>query len=408
MRRVWILLLLAVAALVAVTQVAGLVQDARVARAGKLLRTALVMRNKAGDLPFGAGTPGVYALGRASGLEGQAPKGAAGSMINLASDQLSALPGAERLAGIALGTAGRYNAAEETLAAASPAADPFAALALGNVLDEQGKRGAALGVWQPFEEDRALSLQLYRRGTAMTSRNQRDQAEPVLLLAAEIDPGNASALHALGGYYWSTDQAKAAEMYRQALQAGGLAPFFEQIAIARIAFVEGRLEDAATALEAAISIQPDHAEANQLLGTVLNRLGRLPEAVVALQRAADSSPTSFWPWIELGKIYLETGDYPEAIDVLTTAANRRTDQPQAFALLAQALAGDGQLQRSALAWQQAITLAPNNVTYRNQLGDLLQEAGRRDEAIAAYRETLKLAPDNRHAREELERLGAGQ
>ncbi len=109
--------------------------------------------------------------------------------------------------------------------------------------------------------------------------------------------------------------------------------------------------------------------------------------------------------IELGKIYLETGDYQEAIDILTTAASRRTDQPQAFALLAQALAGNGQLQQATLAWQQAVTLAPNNATYRNRLGDVLQEAGKRDEAIAAYREVLKLAPDNQHAQEELERMG---
>lgn len=408
MKRVWIGLLIGLLGLLAITQAGPLARNVQVARAGKLLRAGLVMRDKAGDLPLGAGTPGMYALGRASGAQGQAPKGAAGSLVNLSGNQLIRVAGAERLAGIALGTAGRTNAAEQTLAMASPETDPFAALALGNVLDEQGKRGAALAVWQPFDEDRALGFQLYRKGTAMTSRNQRAEAERVLVLATEIDPANASALHALAGYYWSTDQAKSAELYRRALQAGGLAPFFERIATARIAVVDGRLEEAATALEEAVKLQPDHAEANQLLGTVLNRLGRLPEAIPALQVAANSSPTAFWPLIELGKIYLETNDYPEAIEVLTAAANRRTDQPQAFALLAQALAGNGQLQQATSAWQQAVTLAPNNVTYRNQLGDVLQQAGRRDEAIAAYREALKLAPDNKHAQQELEILGAGQ
>ena len=105
------------------------------------------------------------------------------------------------------------------------------------------------------------------------------------------------------------------------------------------------------------------------------------------------------------EIYLETGDYQEAIDILTTAASRRTDQPQAFALLAQALTGNGQLQQATLAWQQAVTLAPNNAIYRNQLGDVLQEVGKRDDAIAAYREVLKLAPENQHAQEELGRMG---
>jgi tetratricopeptide (TPR) repeat protein len=408
MKRAWIGLLVVLIGLLAITQASRLARDVQVARAGKLLRTALVMRDQAGDLPFGAGTPGMYTLGRASGTRGEAPKGAAGSLVNISGDRLSGVAGAERLAGIALGTAGRTNAAEQILAAASPATDPFAALALGNVLDAQGKRAAAQAAWQPFDEDRALSYQLYRKGTGMTSRNQRAEAEPVLVLATEIDPSNANALHALGGYYWSTDQPKAAELYRRALQAGGLAPFFERIATARVAVVDGRLEEAAAALEEAVTLQPDHAEANQLLGTVLNRLGRLPEAIPALQTAANSSPTAYWPLIELGKIYLETNDYPEAIQILTTAASRRTDQPQAFALLAQALAGNGQLQQAASAWQQAVTLAPNNVSYRNQLGDVLQQAGRRDEAVAAYREALNLAPDNKHAQQALDNLGVGQ
>ncbi len=404
MRRLWIAVLIVVV-LLALTQLAGLTRDLTVARAGKLLRTGLVLRDKAGDLPFGPETPGIYALARASGPEGGAPKGAAGSLISNAGDQLNAVPGAERLAGIALGTLGRYHAAEQTLRTASPGVDPFAALALGNVLDEQGERAMAQEIWRPVDEDRALSFQLYRQGAAMTSSNQRDRADDMLVLATQIDPGNAAALHALGGYYWSTDQAKGAELYRQALAAGGLAPFFERIATGRVAFVEGRLEDAATALEEAVLLQPEHAEANQLLGTVLNRLGRLSEAITVLHRAADASSTSFWPLIELGKIYLETGEYQEAIDILTTAASRRTDQPQAFALLAQALTGNGQLQQATLAWQQAVTLAPNNATYRNRLGDVLQETGKRDEAIDAYREVLKLAPENQHAQEELERMG---
>ena len=170
----------------------------------------------------------------------------AGAWINQASSQLNAVAGAERLSGIALGTLGRYHAAEQTLRSASQVADPFVSLALGNVLDEQGQRAAAQETWRPLGEDRALSFQLYRQGAAMTSRNRREQAEKMLVLASEIDPSNANALHALGGYYWGTDQAKAAEMYRQALAAGGLTPFLEQIATGRVAFVEGRLEDAAS------------------------------------------------------------------------------------------------------------------------------------------------------------------
>ena len=215
--------------------------------------------------------------------------------MSQASDQPNAVPEAERLAGIALGTLGRYRAAEQTLRVVSPAVDPFAALALGNVLDEQGQRAVAREIWRPLGRRPRPQLSALPSGTAMTSRNRRERAEEMLVLATRIDPSNAAALHALGGYYWSTDQTKGAEMYRQALAVGGLAPFFERIATGRVALVDGRLEDAATAPEDAVSIQPQHAEANQLLGTVLNRLGRLSEAIAAFQRATDAYSTHSGP-----------------------------------------------------------------------------------------------------------------
>ncbi|NTU75620.1 MAG: hypothetical protein HGA86_05825, partial [Anaerolineaceae bacterium] len=71
-----------------------------------------------------------------------------------------------------------------------------------HVLDEQGQLDVARGVWQPWRAERALSLQLYRRGTALANQGRREQAENLLLRAIDIDPTNANAYHALGGFYW--------------------------------------------------------------------------------------------------------------------------------------------------------------------------------------------------------------
>lgn len=432
----WLLLLgaLLALALVLVTQLPAAQDEQRLVQGGRTLRQALVTRARLGDLPNAAGTPGVWALGRAAAADHNARSEAYRPALEttLASlDQVrSARPARQssalRLAGISLGILGRYPEAEQALRAAQAVrpGDPFAALALGNALDAQGRREAALAAWLPFDAQRAISFQLYRRGTTLYNSLQnngegvdanqvqgassdalRREAEQMMLRAAEIDPANADALHALGGFYWAQDQQKAAEYYRAALAAGGLEPFFELIAQARIAIVEGRLEDARAALEEAVRLRPNHAEANHLLGVVLGRLGRPREALTYLERAAGLSPNAFWPLVEQAQIYVDLGEYDRAIAAAQQAIQRRSDEPNAFALLAQAYMSTDQGEQAAAAWQRAIDLSPNNALYYVRLGDAWQLAGKTQNALDAYHQALKLDPNNGRASGEIERLG---
>lgn len=402
----FVLSLLALAVLL-VTQAGNAAQAVRLAQGSKTLRSALLLRQRIGDLPLGPGAPSIYALARATG-EGA---GAAAvrrvevdQALRQAAQMLTGVAGGERLAGIALASLGQSAAAQAQLEAAAPG-DPFAALALGNVLDEQGQLEAARSLWQPINAQRALSLQLYRAGAALANQGRRDQAEQLLLRAIAIDPSNGHAFHALGGFYWGQDRDKSLAMYRAALASGMLEPFFERFASGRVAFMEGRLEEAATALEEAVRLQPDHSDAVVLLGTTLSRLGRLPEAISYLEDAARRSPRAFWPLIELGRIYLDLGDYDQAIAALTAAAGRRADVGRTFELLAEAYEGAGQPQQALNAWQQAVTVSPGNAAYHTRLGDALSDAGQIDEAIAAYRQALKLNPNNNAARDGLLILG---
>lgn len=393
--------------LLVITQAANVAGRVRLAQAGQPLAGALLLRQRTGYLPGGMGAPGIYALARAAG-EGAGP--AAVRRIEIDRDlrraaaALTGVPGGQRLEGIALGSLGQYASASEALQAAA-GEDPFAALALGNVLDAEGRLDDARVLWKPLHIERAQSLQLYRAGVTLANQGQRDQAEALLLKAVEVDPANANAYHALGGFYWGPDRAKSLAMYKAALAAGGLEPFFERFATGRVAFIEGRLEDAATALEEAVALQPDHSDAVVLLGTTLSRLGRLQEAIGFLQDSAQRSPRAFWPLVELGRIYIDLGDYDQAIETLTTAAGRRADVAQTFELLAEAYQGAGQAQQAVNAWQQAVTISPNNAALHVRLGDALAIAGRKDEAIAAYRKALAINPNNGLAREGLLLLG---
>lgn len=366
------------------------------------VRRASVARQMRGLLAVAAGAanqPAAYGLGRAAaGVD-------AGRLRQVATAAEAA--GDWRAAGVALGAAGDYPAAQAMLerALANAPDDPFAALALGNVLDAQGQRDAALARW-PSDTRRALGIQLHRAGSAAANAGDRVRARLLLEQAMAIDPANPNPAYTLGGFYWASDRAQSVALYRAALAAGGLDPFFQHVAEGRVALAGDALEDAATAFEAALQLRPDHAETLSLLATTLDRLGRPDEALAYYRRAAEASPDPFRSLLDMGQILLEQGAYDEAVRVLGEAVKLRVDRPNGFALLAQAYAGNNQPGPAVLAWQQAIALNPDNAFYHAQLGDALLATGDEAAAVEAYRQALQRNPDSDYARRQLQALDA--
>lgn len=413
-----------------------LVNRARVAYGGKPLLRALLERARIGALPLGPDTPPAWALARASdpahepdaaagdrpgsdpgqsvGPGPRAPDTAARELavernLRQAAARLRPAAGADRLLGVALGSQGSYLEAENALTVGELAhpQDPFVRLAMGNVLDAQGLREAALATWKDADLPRALSLQLYREGARLANESRRAEAEALLLLATQVDPGFADPYHALGGFYWGVDSEKSAANYQASLDKGGLEPFFEWFARGKLALLDNRYRDAVEALEEAVRLRPEHPEATLLLGTALHGVGRPQEALGYLEEAARLSPNSPWPLTKEGEIYLERAAYPEAIAALAAAIERRPDVDVAFDLLGQAYIGSGQPVQAAAAWRQAVSLQPQQVTYHLRLGDALRLAGDEDGARAAYRQALQLDPANAYAADQLRRLGQG-
>lgn len=370
-----------------------LAQPLRRATVAREVRAALVKPMSGLDVP------GVYALGRMVDMaDGQQLRQLAGR---------AAAAGELRAAGIALAAAGDYPAAQRRLEEALSVEpdDLFASLALGNVLDAQGDAAAAQARWQPVDAQRALAMQLHRAGSALGNAGNRERARVLLEQAILIDPANPNPSFTLAGYVWAGDRERSVALYRAALAAGGLDPFFQYVAEGRVALTDGLLEEAARAFEAALNVRPEHAETLTTLAGVLDRLGRPDEAMQYLQRAAVLGSDPFRSYVEMGQLMVEQGAYGEAIQALREAVKLRADRPNAFALLAQAYAGDGQPEQAVLAWQQAIALSPDNAFYRVQLADTLLVAGETAAAIEAYRMALQINPDSDYARRQLQALG---
>jgi len=263
----------------------------------------------------------------------------------------------------------------------------------------------AVWAWTQVDVVRGISYQLYREGMRQASQGRRDKAEQMLLLATEVDPTFADPFHALGGFYWGSDDEKSVEMYRRSLAVGGLDPFFAALAEGKLALLDEQPEQAIAPLQEAVALRPDHADANHFLGQALFRAGRSEEAIPYLTRSAELNTSAPWSLIELGKVYLALDRYDQAVDALTQAIGRRADQVQPYMLLAEAHQLAGRVEQAAAAWQQVVALKPQNVSHRLHLADLWLQAGRPEEAIAAYQAALVVAPDNAYAQRQLERLG---
>lgn len=139
----------------------------------------------------------------------------------------------------------------------------------------------------------------------------------------------------------------------------------------RIANADQDLDGARRAFESALTIRPSDTEIHHALCQLLFDSGDLPAAERGLLELARINPDDASTHHNLGSLYLRQKRYPEAVDAYRTSLMHRAKS------------------------------APTQL----QLGYALKESGRREEAAAAWQETLRLDPGNLEARAELEQVG---
>jgi tetratricopeptide (TPR) repeat protein len=125
--------------------------------------------------------------------------------------------------------------------------------------------------------------------------------------------------------------------------------------------------------------QPGHGQANHNLGMLLAERGADKESLALFQAALKSEPGVGQYWISYAGALLATGHPREAQLVLTRGQQRGLAGPQVDALLERAQAA----------------LSPVEMQFERGTAYALQ--GRMEDAIAAYREVIVLAPDHAEA-----------
>lgn len=120
--------------------------------------------------------------------------------------------------------------------------------------------------------------------------------------------------------------------------------------------------------------------ANLLLGQIALFRGRLPEAVSLTQRELAINPGNGMAFSQLGDAYVRQSKWDDAIAALQKSIWLNPYYSAPYILLARAYMKQAQPAVAEGMLRRAIQLDPNNRTAHYQLAQLLQQAGREEEA----------------------------
>ena len=138
----------------------------------------------------------------------------------------------------------------------------------------------------------------------------------------------------------------------------------------------------------------------------LYQAGQLQQAEQICQQILRDFPQHADALHLLGVIACQVEEYKIATDLISQAVEIDSNQSQPkfaemYNNLGNALLGQGRLEESIQAYQQAIHIQPKFVEVHNSLGNALREQGRLEESIQACQQAIHIQPDHAEAHKNL-------
>jgi tetratricopeptide (TPR) repeat protein len=187
---------------------------------------------------------------------------------------------------------------------------------------------------------------------------------------------------------------------------------------------EGKLEEAEAKLREAVRLRPNHGPAHLSLGNVLRKLNHCDQAVPEYEAAAKLVPKDAFvrgnlgvclaklnrrdeaikafeeaiamapeevPWrLSVISLYRQANDWARALPHADKAVKLEPKNTEALRTQANVLRHLKMLDKAAQSIAQAIALAPNDANLRMDLAVVLHAQSKRVDAIAAYKEAVRL------------------
>jgi len=157
---------------------------------------------------------------------------------------------------------------------------------------------------------------------------------------------------------------------------------------------QGEFQAAIPLLEQAHRLSPERADILSNLGSAWRSAGDRPQAILALQKALALQANHLEALFNLGMTLLEQGNFVAASHRFSALLHTRPDFIPALEMLGHSLLAQGLLPEALSQFQAITRLHPGHDEAFCQIGNILQGQGKLAEAKAAYQQALALAPDN--------------
>lgn len=274
--------------------------------------------------------------------------------------------------------AGESAAAEDAWRRALPS--PEARLRLARAYRQRGAYPLAIEEWRFYLEARPDDASAHYELGLLLCAVRPQEALTELMLAARLDPAYAPAVHhlqaALGAALGQEEPA-----YWLVLSGRGLLAL-------------GELDLAQAALERAVLLRPDYAEAWAWLGEARQQAGL--DGSYQIMNALRLNPNAVLVQVLAGMYWLRRGDADRALFYYSRAAAAEPENPAWQAALGEAWEARGDLIQALDAHQRAVSLAPDDPLYWRALAAfcLRNATALETAALPAVERLLDLAPDD--------------
>ncbi|HEY1011611.1 MAG TPA: tetratricopeptide repeat protein, partial [Herpetosiphonaceae bacterium] len=288
--------------------------------------------------------------------------------------------------------------AEQTLLPLANASHGPALVELALVYEQAQRLDSAEEVLRrSLDLDGGNAVAAYQLGRLLQSQGKFPEAEQAYQAAIRANPDYMEAHLALGQLYGRVMNRSdlAIESYRRAIEAGGNdARNFEDLGQE---FLEmGQYEEAATALERSIALNPNVPEAQHALGQAYLELGRFEMARererAAIARKADGP----YPAAQLGigESFRREGRWEEATQAFNQVLDDNPDEAAAYVGLGRTAASQFDWQSAIGYYNQALARDPDDTNAHFWMGQALIEQGFNERALDEFDLVLQADPNN--------------
>ncbi len=160
----------------------------------------------------------------------------------------------------------------------------------------------------------------------------------------------------------------------------------------------GKLKDAISTLQTAVTIDPKHALAHFALGELLFPVSKQRQASKKhLFKALELDPSLYDAHILISKLYIKDNKYTEAEAHLEKAAILAPDRVDTHYRLGMLQKKLGKFQAALKSFQLCLKMKPNFASAHAELGGLFLDAGQPEHALRALKLAIDLDPKNSSA-----------